>query len=63
VKIRASFRKVNVKPHYCRINFENVSSKGSKGSKIQFLLVIEKENESAFTFDWLHIIHFRKQDG
>lgn len=63
MKIGASFREVNVKPHYCRINFENVSSKGSKGSKIQFLLVVEKEDKFACTVDWLHIIHFKKQDG
>lgn len=51
MKIGAFFRKVNIKPHYCRINVENVSSKGSKGSKIQFLLVVEKENKFASTFD------------
>lgn len=44
VKIGACFRKVNVKPHYCRINFENASSKGSKGSNIQFLLVVGETN-------------------
>lgn len=51
-----------LKPHYCRINFENVSSKVSKGSNIQFFLVVEKE-VNAFTFGWLHIINFKKQDG
>lgn len=63
MKIGASFRKVKVKFHYCRINSENVSFKGSDGSKTQFLLVVEKENEFAFTFDWLHIINFKKQDS
>lgn len=52
----ASFRRVNVKPHYCRINFENVNSKVSNGSKIQFLLV-EKENK----FGWLHKINLKSR--
>lgn len=63
MKIGAFLRKVNVKPHYCRINFENASSEGLKGSKIQFLLVVEKENKFASTFDLLHIINFKKQGG
>lgn len=42
--------------------FENVNSISSKESKIQFLEVVEKENLFAFTFDWLRIINFKKQN-
>lgn len=63
MKIGASFRKVNVKPHSCIINVETVTSKVSRASKTHFLLMVEEEKGFGFTFYLLHSICFNRQDG